>query len=256
MDIKEFRADTHQEVSHHPWEYARLEVVFSKLKDFLKTDSPVIVDVGCGDTFFLKNLSNKLPDADLIGIDIAFSDEMIQKFAGHKNIQLYKSMSDVGKKSADIVLLLDVLEHIENDKDFLTQILHSKFVNESTVFIITVPAFKDIYIVRDKWLGHYRRYNLKMLKNLAEGTGLFVTHINYFFTTLFFARVMQKGVEFLAKPDINKLTGIGNYKKKPIFDYLFKNILLGDYYIGDIVSKTGFKLPGLSCMAVFTKREL
>jgi hypothetical protein len=63
-------------------------------------------------------------------------------------------------------------------------------------------------------------------------------------------------MEKIKKPDINQITGIGNYKKKPIFDYLFKTILLGDYYIGDFVSKTGLKLPGLSCMAVLTKREL
>jgi len=256
MDIKEFKTDTQQAISHHPWEYARFEVVFSNMKYFVKNSKPTIIDVGCGDTFVLNELSNKLPDAEFVGIDIEFSDEMIKTFSEQNNIQLYKSIEDVNQKSADFVLLLDVLEHIEKDTAFLKQIVSSEIVDDNTVFIITVPAFKDIYVVRDKWLGHYRRYNLKMLKELAENTDLNVVDLKYFFSSLFFARTLQKGLEYIRKPDINKLTGIGNYKKKRVFDYLFKNILLVDYFIGNIASKTGFKLPGLSCMAVFTKREL
>jgi 2-polyprenyl-3-methyl-5-hydroxy-6-metoxy-1,4-benzoquinol methylase len=256
MDIKEFKAITHEEIHHHPWEHARFEVVFSNMKRFMKKKEPVIVDIGCGDIFFLKQLAKKRTDAKLIGVDIEFTDEMISEFSGQSTIQLYKSAENVPSVPADIVLLLDVIEHIEDDYAFLNDLLKAGFISKDTIFIITVPAFQKLFVVRDEWLGHYRRYNLGMLKKLANAQKLSILDLKYFFTSLYFARSAQNAMEKIKKPDINQITGIGNYKKKPIFDYLFKTILLGDYYIGDFVSKTGLKLPGLSCMAVLTKREL
>ncbi|NBC83454.1 MAG: hypothetical protein GVY19_08735 [Bacteroidetes bacterium] len=257
MDIKEYKADSHQGAHHHPWEYARLEVVYSKIKSLTDKENPLIIDVGCGDAFFLHQLSKKMENSTLYGVDIELTDAMIDQFSsGSTSIQLFKNLTDVPPAEADIILLLDVIEHIEKDKSFLNELLASGYIGPNTKIIITVPAFKNLFVVRDKWLGHFRRYNLGMLKNLANDLNLKTVDLKYFFFTLFLARSVQKIIEkYITKPDIDKISGIGNYKKKVLFDFLFKNTLILDYHIGGFIAKAGLKLPGLSCMAVFSKQE-
>jgi len=54
------------------------------------------------------------------------------------------------------------------------------------VVLLTVPAFQTLWSSEDDTAGHYRRYRLNQLKELAQTAGFSVTYINYFFEFLFF----------------------------------------------------------------------
>ncbi len=81
------------------------------------------------------------------------------------------------------ILLLDVLEHIEDDEGFL-KLLNTKTV-DGGVLLITVPALMCLWSSEDDFAGHYRRYSIGKLKKCVEAAGFHVEYSSYFFWFLF-----------------------------------------------------------------------
>jgi len=69
----------------------------------------------------------------------------------------------------DLIIALDVLEHIKNDKAAIKEI--SRVIKPKGIVVITVPHRKKYYTQQDKIIGHYRRYEIKELKNIFEVNG-------------------------------------------------------------------------------------
>jgi hypothetical protein len=67
-------------------------------------------------------------------------------------------------KMADTILYIDVLEHIEKDKEEV-KMAFSKLRNGGHL-IILVPAFNYLFNEFDKSIGHFRRYDKGMIKEL------------------------------------------------------------------------------------------
>ena len=61
----------------------------------------------------------------------------------------------------DIVILMDVLEHIEKTQEFLEACLFH--LRPDGIIIINVPVLQSMYSVYDEIMGHFRRYNNEKL---------------------------------------------------------------------------------------------
>jgi len=96
----------------------------------------------------------------------------------HKNIY-HKSINVLAKEKNkfDYIICLDVLEHIENDKQAFKNLL--KILDKKGNLIISVPAIPALYGPKDTKVGHYRRYSKKMLENLINQDNLKVKLIRY-----------------------------------------------------------------------------
>lgn len=79
--------------------------------------------------------------------------------------------------------LLDVLEHIEDDKKFL-QLIRKKLVLGG-IGLITVPALGSLWSSEDVEAGHYRRYNLREIESLIKEAGYELLYGNYFMNFLY-----------------------------------------------------------------------
>lgn len=86
------------------------------------------------------------------------------------------------KHSIDSAGLFDVIEHIENDAAFLSN-LHS-YLKDGAMVYITVPAFNFLWSTTDKDAGHYRRYTLSGLKKQLMAQGFDVLYGTYVFSIL------------------------------------------------------------------------
>ena len=78
--------------------------------------------------------------------------------------------------------LFDVLEHIENDEEFLSKLL-CKLKKGAKVYI-TVPAHQFLWSDVDPYGGHFRRYNKKMVENLSYKLDAEIEYFSYFFSYL------------------------------------------------------------------------
>jgi len=259
MDIKEYTAKVEFEKQNHPWEYARFNVVSDILKRNLKPKNNVIFDVGCGDGFFLEKLSLQYKNMRFVAVDTAFDFEMISYFSDKfkkSNVEFYKEMPKKvdGINGTDVVLLLDVIEHIENDIDFLKKLSIEPIISNDTLFMITVPAYQKLFCSHDFWLGHYRRYTTKKLQKNANNAGLEVIESGYFFSSLLLPRFAQVLIEKISKPDIEDVKGIGDWKGSSLKTKIIKSVLVCDYRISRFFRLIGIRLPGLSCYAVCKKQ--
>lgn len=78
--------------------------------------------------------------------------------------------------------LFDVIEHIENDLDFL-RMVHNSVRPHGTVYI-TVPAYKFLWSHDDERAGHFRRYTVQSLSSVLSEAGFEVRYATYLFAFL------------------------------------------------------------------------
>jgi hypothetical protein len=263
MDLIEVSNRKDINMSRHPWELARFEIVNTLLKGIIKNDDNFnILDIGCGDIFFISKLSDIYPKANFYAIDIAFTDEIISNLKdtiNGKNIYLFKTLNEANlhlNSPANLVLLLDVVEHIEDDLDFLKALHNNKAISNDTRIMITVPAFQALFCSHDHFLGHYRRYTNGTLLRTINKTGFEKENLGYFFFSLIPPRIMQVLKEKIVKPGLNKkTTGLVEWNKSQGVTNLIKNILLLDYKVYRFIKKiTGVSVMGLSNYIICKKR--
>ena len=138
-----------------------------------------ILDVGAGSGVF----SRLLLEADVCRkatcVDPAYADERLKRHNGH-SISFRRS---VECPTQDLILLMDVLEHVENDTELLRS--YTQHLPANGLAVISVPAFQWLWSGHDVFLEHHRRYALAQLEAVVERAGLRVVHSRYFFGALF-----------------------------------------------------------------------
>jgi len=80
----------------------------------------------------------------------------------------------------DLVLMLDVLEHIKDDRGAIAGIWN--LLNPGGQLVLTVPALKSLWTVHDEINLHFRRYSGRCLRQVLIDQGFEVLRIDYCFT--------------------------------------------------------------------------
>ena len=140
-------------------------------------------DVGGGNGFQVKFLSEKYPEKQIFLIEPGYAGCLNAKKRGVKDAyNIFFQEFPFTEKQIDAVGLFDVIEHIEDDKAFLTGL--AQYLPSGSHIYITVPAHQWLWSEVDDESGHYRRYNLEMFKKLAKDCGLEYTYGSYIFLYL------------------------------------------------------------------------
>lgn len=115
-----------------------------------------VLDVGCGSGEGLKVLSSRATYA--LGIDL---DERLRR--PDVNVEI-KSVADMPDKSFDVVVSLDVIEHVEDDRAFLAELFR---VARRAVFV-TTPNYAMSF---NRNPYHVREYTPREFGRLFDGYG-------------------------------------------------------------------------------------
>lgn len=105
-------------------------------------------------------------------------------------------------RSFESILFIDSLEHIENDKKVLEDA--ASLLKAKGKIIIIAPAHNAIYSEFDKKIGHYRRYNKKMLQDIIPG-GMREISFKYIDSIGLFLNLTNKYVLKSANPKLNQI---------------------------------------------------
>lgn len=256
MDLKENQEKFFTYDRVHPWETTRLAFV-EKLLHKYNPGAKQVLDIGCGNCFVANNLVKKYR-IKVAAVDNMFTPELITKLreqlAGQQ-IEFFRSVEEIQDTVFDTVMLLDVIEHIENDKAFFCELLNSERVTPGAVFIITVPAFSALFSNHDRKLGHYRRYTAGRLYRLAGENGAEVMEYGYFFVSLLFIRILQTICEKVFHHDKREsVSAVGEWNKGPVMTALVVFCLKADTLITRCLKKIKITVPGLSCYLVCRKQ--
>ncbi|PWR25023.1 methyltransferase domain-containing protein [Zavarzinia aquatilis] len=197
MDLKEENI-LGESVSRH-WYYASKLGAVRRLLRGLGIRS--ILDVGAGSGFFGRSLLRETKADRCQCVDINYPADRDTVEAG-KPVLFRRQPEDIA--AHDLILFIDVLEHVEDDAGFLAHYVAG--AAEGTHVLLSVPAFPSLWSGHDVFLGHHRRYRLRQLEELARRAGLDVVRGRYFFGLLFplvaLVRMAKRGVGTVSESDL------------------------------------------------------
>lgn len=129
----------------HWWWAGRQELVKNllPLKKNLK-----ILDIGCGTGETLTFIKKIKPQSILFGVDNSSKAVAFTQKRGHQ-VKLSSAQKLVFKTNTfDVVLLLDVIEHIKDDSLVIKEA--ARVLKKDGLIIITSPGLQFIYSAHDK----------------------------------------------------------------------------------------------------------
>ena len=102
----------------------------------------------------------------------------------------------------DLIILADVLEHLENDKEILFKLY--KILNSKGRIIIFTPACQYLYSEFDSQIGHFRRYSFETLRNIIPNNSR-ILMMKYIDSFGFFASLSNKLIIKSASPTLKQI---------------------------------------------------
>jgi SAM-dependent methyltransferase len=138
-----------------------------------------VLEVGAGHGTFTELLSGRSTQVVATEVSQRCADILRVRFADHPRVTVLQgSAAEAAKFSPyDSVVLINVLEHIEDDDGALREL--SATLKPGGRLILWVPAFALLYSDFDRKIGHYRRYRMTGLKAKLSSAGYDVAHIRY-----------------------------------------------------------------------------
>jgi len=106
----------------------------------------------------------------------------------------------------DVVTILDVLEHTDNDLAALKEV--RRVSKPDALIISTVPAYGFLWSEHDEALQHRRRYSAHEVRNKMTVCGFDVERSSYFVTLLFWPIFLMRIFQGLAKDSTSPKTAI------------------------------------------------
>jgi SAM-dependent methyltransferase len=98
----------------------------------------------------------------------------------------------------DAVVASDVLEHIEDDRGAVAEVV--RVLKPGGAFIFSVPAHPWLFSEHDAALLHFRRYRRSALRQLLEGGGLKIQRLSYWNAVLFPVVFLRRLLGKLRRP--------------------------------------------------------
>lgn len=130
--------------------------IFSQIFPYLGSE---VLEVGCGNGNFTSLLAHNCPRVMAIDLNeeyVRVAKNRLQEQSGVE-VLVADATQIQWKSSFDMVVMLDVLEHIEDDVKMLHQLRDC--LKPGGKLVVKVPALEWLYSPMDKAIGHYRRYN-------------------------------------------------------------------------------------------------
>lgn len=161
------------------WFQHRNNCIQALVKKYSK-DTPFF-DIGGGNGYVSMGLQNA--GIETILVEPSFDGVKNAQARGLTNL-VCSTLEDASFKfnSLPSIGVFDVVEHIEDDDEFLKQ-LHS-YLEPNGKLYITVPAYNFLWANEDDYTGHYRRYTISKLKKQLKNIGFEINYSSYLFSAL------------------------------------------------------------------------
>jgi hypothetical protein len=248
VDLLERRAGAH---SRHPWELARGDFILALARAAGMEARPLRwLDIGSGDGWLAQRLAEQLgPDTTVTCWDANYTAaDLVELSDGANGAVRFTAEPPDGE--FDVISLFDVLEHVEDDESFLTDVL-DRHGGPGVSVLVTVPAHQCVFSHHDVALRHHRRYSPAAARRLLEASGLTVLSEGGLFATLLPVRAGQVVAEKLSRrrPAQDDAVGLGRWERSGWPGAVAQRVLSLDGALSLRLARRGRRMPGLSYWA-------
>ena len=204
-----------------------------------------LLEIGCGTGYVLAGVRGALPQLELVGSELYQAG---LEFAAHRlnGAELYQM--DCRRipfdSEFDVILALDVLEHVAEDHVALAELFRS--LRPGGGVIVSVPQHPRLWSAGDDYAHHKRRYRRQELASKLRAAGFTVRRMTSFVSLLLPLMAVSRS----RQRDRETYDPTAEYRTPRVVDRVFEGILeMERWMIG-----TGVSLPlGGSLFAVATR---
>lgn len=185
----------------------------------IKGKNGKVLEVGCGTGTFLRSVKEYRPDLELFGCDI--SQTAINLAKENNQYPIHFETADAlslpyGDESFDVVVMMDVLEHLPNTKKALEEV--RRILNKGGIFHLLVPCEANFFSLywfmwkmnlggnlKRKYAGHIQRLATNDVRKLLRDCDFSFVKQSFSFHGLgqiydiffdYLPRLFQKSVPF------------------------------------------------------------
>jgi 2-polyprenyl-3-methyl-5-hydroxy-6-metoxy-1,4-benzoquinol methylase len=147
--------------------YARAKYdLTTRWVQYAQRSGGTLFHIGCGSGVFNRTASELgfrvrafEPDADAAAL---------AQLDAPPGLQIERlSLAEIeGECLADVIVMHDVLEHIEDDRDAVDDL--RRLVRDTGTIVLSVPALPSLFGFHDEQLGHHRRYTKRTLSEVVD----------------------------------------------------------------------------------------
>ena len=172
-----YESDTLAVEESHWWYHGRRRIVMDLVARLPLPREAQILDAGCGSG---RNLVELAGFGSATGLEPSARGAEVARARGvGEVVEAGIDTMPFDDASFDLITLLDVLEHIEDDRGALLGL--RRVARPGGMLLITVPAYPRLWSSHDELNLHYRRYTRRTLLDRAGEAGwrpLRTTHFN------------------------------------------------------------------------------
>ena len=174
------------------WHRARQAIVARLLDRYVQGPRGRVLDVGCGAgaTSVVAAASGRL-----LGVDLGAEATAAARARGIEVAQMDATALATREGAFDLVVALDVLEHLDQDAAAARELLRT--LRPGGALLVTVPAYQWLWSSHDVALGHRRRYTRGRLRTLLASAGFEVQLCSYVMTAALPAAAAVRLIERL-----------------------------------------------------------
>ena len=248
MDLLETSPSLKQ---RHPWETSRCRFFLSLLESaggVQKSDR--WLDIGSGDAWFSDQLIRRFGESVAI---TCWDKEYHPNHTLPAPLKHPTRISLTRERPSDAydgILMLDVLEHVENDRDFLLSIV-SQNLKSRGLLLMSVPAWPLLFSHHDQELKHFRRYRPFEGLQVLQAVGLKIIQRGGLFHALMIPRFLS--VPWRKSDTHPGHRNLGNWNHGRGMTSLVRWGLDMDNLGSRTFARLGWNIPGLSWWALCQK---
>lgn len=243
MDLLDAALPEH---ARHPWERARF-AFFSRLLSRRKvlSGAPRVLDVGAGDGWLARRLSDENPNVSFVCWDTNY----VAPPSDGLRVRYVKEPPEGG---FDVLMMLDVLEHVEDDRAFLRELVQDR-LRPGGRLVFSVPAWNLLFSEHDRLLKHFRRYSPGGASRVLREAGLRIDEQGGLFHSLLVPRAIACGVEKMGRAGPAAAEVQAAWTHGGLVTRVVDAALSADGLVSEVAARAGMVVPGLSYFAVCTR---
>jgi SAM-dependent methyltransferase len=242
----------------HPWEVVRARFFGRVFREMRPLGAPqTVLDVGAGDGYLASALLRELPTgSSVICFDAKYTEADLTRYAATAETGL-SFVQRPPTARFDVLMFLDVIEHVPDDRAFLTDLVQRNLAPRGSV-LVSVPAWQPLFGQHDEGLMHHRRYSPRACRALLAGSGLSIRRSGGLFHSLLLARLATVTWERIFRylgHHPRARAHLGDWRGGALLSAVLERTLAADNAITLALTRRGLALPGLSFWAVCDRSD-
>ncbi|MBX3220864.1 MAG: methyltransferase domain-containing protein [Labilithrix sp.] len=249
----------------HPWEKSRAAFFTGVLERALgRRGAFDALDCGAGDAFFSATMSATTSPRSVTCWDASYDDatvaRLMDRYGGASSGTTFSFTRTMpSDRRFDLVLMLDVIEHVEDDVGFVTDIVESCVAPETGLVLVSVPAWQALFTRHDELLRHHRRYSPDRCDRVLRSAGLDVVARGGLFHSLLaprFASALRERAEGLVGRSAPLTeSAASTWTGGRLVTSVVDAALRADNAVSRAAARAGLNVPGLSYWTLARKRS-